>query len=101
MTTVSGSVAERARKFVSVALQRISAKGQNAIADEIGVSASTMSRFVSDDLERACQVLAAAGLKVVDSSRVCVDPHMYEAMHRIATKAMSDAEIAQKLVWED
>ena len=26
---------------------------------------------------------------------------MSEAMQRIASKAMSDAEIAQKLVWED
>jgi hypothetical protein len=101
MSTVSSSIAERARKFASIALQRISAVGQNTIAAEIGVSPPTISRFVSDDLERACQVLAAAGLKVVANDRVCVDPHMYEAMHRIATKAMSDAEIAQKLVWED
>lgn len=101
MTTVSAAIAERARKFASVALQRISAVGQNNIAAEIGVSPPTVSRWVSDDLERACQVLAAAGLKVVDHDRVCVDRQTYDALSHIAAKAMKDPEIAQKLVWED
>ena len=101
MSTSSGPIAERARKFASVALQRISAVGQNNIAAEIGVSPPTVSRFVSDDLERACQVLAAAGLKVVDQDRVCVDRQTYEAMSHIAAKAMANPEIAQQLVWED
>lgn len=101
MTPDSLTTAERARKFASVALQRISAVGQNTIAAEIGVSAPTVSRFVADDLQRACEVLAAAGLKLVEHDRVCVDRQTYTALSHIAAKAMKDPEIAQKLVWED
>jgi len=92
---------ERARKSHSLALQRISAVGQNNIATEIGVSPPTVSRFVSEDLERACQVLAVAGLKLVPIDRVCVDHSMYQALVTIASGAMSNPDTMQQLVWED
>ncbi len=101
MSQVSMTPAERARKSHAVALQRIAAVGQNTIAGEIGVSPPTVSRFVSEDLERACQVLASAGLKVVPVDRICVDQAMYQAMVTIATGALSSPEAIQKLVWED
>jgi len=92
---------ERARKFVSIAMQRISEVGQNNVASEIGVSAPTVSRFVSDDLERACQVFAAIGLKLVPNDRVCVDKSMYTALITIASGAMANPDTMQQLVWED
>jgi predicted transcriptional regulator len=82
-------------------MQRISEVGQNNVATEIGVSAPTVSRFVSDDLERACQVLAAVGLKLVPVDRVCVDRTMYQSLVNIASAAMSHPDTMQKLVWED
>jgi hypothetical protein len=93
--------AERARKSHSIALQRISAVGQNNIATEIGVSPPTISRCVSEDLERVMQVLAAAGLKVVPVDRICVDQSMYQALVTIASGAMSNPDTMQQLVWED
>lgn len=82
-------------------MQRLAAMGQNRVADEIGVSAPTVSRWASEDLDRACQIMATLGLKVVQSDRVCVDKKMYEALVMIAGKAMSHSETAQRLVWED
>jgi hypothetical protein len=101
MSQVSMTPAERARKSHAIALQLIAAVGQNMIATEIGVSPPTISRFVSDDLERACQVIAAAGVKVVPAGRICVDQAMYQAMVTIATGALSSPEAIQKLVWEE
>lgn len=82
-------------------MQRISAVGQNTVAIEIGVSPPTVSRFVSDDLERACLILATVGLKVVQADRVCVDKKMYESLITIARAAMANQETMQQLVWED
>lgn len=47
------------------------------------------------------RLLYAAGLKIVPVDRVCVDGATYQAMATIAAKAMSNAEIAQKLTWDD
>jgi hypothetical protein len=38
---------------------------------------------------------------VVPVGRVCVDQRMYEAMTNIASRAMADTEVAQRLVWGD
>jgi predicted transcriptional regulator len=92
---------ERARKSHSVALKHISAVGQNNIATEIGVSPPTVSRFVSEDLERACLILAIAGLKVVAIEKICVDQAMYSALVTFASAAMTSPETVQQLVWED
>ncbi len=101
MDQVSIPPAERARKSHSLALQRLAAVGQNTVAGEIGVSPPTVSRWVSEDLERACLILATIGLKVVPIERFCVDPTMYRAIATIAAGAMSSPETMQKLVWED
>jgi len=101
MSQVSMTPAERARKSHSLLLQLIAAVGQNTVAGELGVSPPTISRFVADDLERACQVIAAVGAKVVPAGRICVDQAMYQAMVTIATGALSSPEAIQKLVWED
>lgn len=95
--------AERARKMSAIILQRVQRDAtQAAIAAAMGTSESTISRLLAPDhLDKMAQMLAHAGLKVVPVERVCVDPRMYEAMTRIASKAMSDAETAQRLVWGD
>ncbi|WP_412021518.1 hypothetical protein [Burkholderia cepacia] len=93
--------AERARKSHTLALQRISAKGQNTIAQEIGVSPPTVSRFVSEDLERACQVLAAAGLKVVPVEMQCFPPRKVEMLLEFARDHLQQLQSVDQLSWED
>jgi len=88
---------ERARKSHSLALQHISAVGQSNIATEIGVSPPTVSRFVSDDLERACQVLCAAGLKIVPAEMQCFPPRKIEILLELARDHLHQLESVDQL----
>ena len=103
MPPSSVTPAERARKISAVILQRTQRDAtQVALATALGVSESTVSRMLApESLDKMAAMLAHAGLKVVPVERVCVDPQMYEAMTRIASRAMADAETAQRLVWGD
>lgn len=103
MSAVSSEVAEKARKFGSTVLTAISKIGQIHIASQIGLDDSAVSRFISDekDMSRALQILAAAGLKVVPNTHICVAKPMYEALVTIAAGAMNNPETVQKLVWEE
>ncbi|WP_321914802.1 CII family transcriptional regulator [Paraburkholderia sp. J11-2] len=100
MTAVSATVAERSRKAQSLALQRISATGQNTIADEIGLSAATVSRWVGEDLERACQVLSAAGLKLVPAEMQCFPPRKVAILMELARDHLNQLETVEQLQWE-
>lgn len=101
MDQLSVPPAERARKSHSLALQRISAVGQNNIATEIGVSPPTVSRFVSEDLERACQVLSAAGLKVVPIEMQCFPPRKVEMLLELARDHLQQLQSVDQLSWEE
>ena len=94
---------ERARKISATVLHSTQRDAtQVALAAAMGVSESTVSRMLAPDhLDKLALLLAHAGLKVVPVERICVDPQMYEAMTRIASKAMADTETAQRLVWGD
>lgn len=98
---VSSEVLEKSRKFHSLALQKISKVGQNEIAKLISTSDSTLSRFVSADLERACQILAASGLKIVPIEMRCYDHETIEAIFTLAKKNLQRAESADQLTFED
>lgn len=105
MTAVSSEVDAKARKYRALVLQSIARVGQEPIGTAVGVSGSTVSRFTGDEEEkgmlRALQILAASGLKVVPTDRICVDRSMYHALVTIAAGAMNNPETVQKLVWED
>ena len=103
MPSLSMSPVERARKISSAVLHATQRDAtQVALAAAMGVSESTVSRMLAPDhLDKLALLLAHAGLKVVPVERICVDPEMYEAMTRIASKAMADTETAQRLVWGD
>lgn len=100
-TPVSAAIAEKARKFVALAVQTISRVGQNTIADELRLSGPTISRFVAEDLERACQVLAAAGLKVVPADMRCYPEAQIEAIFTLAKSHMQALDSAEKLSFEE
>ncbi len=65
------------------------------------MSPPTVSRFVSEDLERACLILATVGLKVVPIDRLVVKKHMFEAIATLAYGVIDDRDMLRKLVWED
>jgi len=82
----------------STILSKLQERGrQVAIASALGVSESTISRS-KDDFEQLCSILAHLGLKVVESDAVCVDPTMYRAVMHIMHRALSDEELAERVV---
>lgn len=100
MTAVSSAVAEKARKFHSLALQRVASVGQTNIATQLQVSESTISRFVSADLERACEVMAILGLKVVPVDMKCYPKDQIEAIFTLARASMNRVEDVEQLSFE-
>ena len=81
-------------------LQRMQDPGTaRNVAIASGVSESTISRTKAA-MEDVIALLYQLGFKVVDQGRVCVDRASYEAMAHIASKAMSNKEVAQQLIWE-
>lgn len=100
MNVLSSSIAERARKFHSLFLQRLASIGQVTVAEHLGVSESTISRCVKDDMERAIQVLAAVGLKVVPAEMQCYPKEEIEAIFTLAKASMNKLDTVEKLQFD-
>jgi len=100
MSPVSSATTERARKFHSLALQRVASVGQNAVAEQLQVSEATVSRFVSADLERACHVMAILGLKVVPADMKCYPKDQIEAIFTLARASMNRVADVEQLSFE-
>ena len=103
MTISSSDTRETARKIQAQWLQSVASIGQNVIADAIGVSAPTISRFCSepDHMERACLVLAAAGLKVVPEGVKCVSHRTMQAYKHLAAEYMRQHVEPGILNWDE
>lgn len=72
MPPASLTPAERARKALSIVLQRLQPDGtQVHLALALGVSESTITRR-KEGLEDSLQLVAHLGLKLVDEANVCV-----------------------------
>lgn len=100
MIAVSAAVVERSRKAHALVLQRLSTVGQVHVAEQIGLSGPTVSRFVNDDLERACQVLIALGLKVVPVEMKCYPKDQIEAIFTLARASMNRVDDVEQLSFE-
>jgi hypothetical protein len=98
---VSTEVSERARKYHSLALQKISSVGQINIAEALSTSETTVSRCVNGDLERVCQLLAAAGLKVVPKELRCYQEADINALFILAKGSLERMESPDKLSFDD
>ncbi|BBP82439.1 hypothetical protein PHLH8_20810 [Pseudomonas sp. Pc102] len=74
----------RAREFESVFLQRLVSVGQKTVADAIGVSESTVSRWKEGEVERWCKVIAHLGLQLVPDSAVLVSAEYLRSIETLA-----------------
>lgn len=92
---------EKANKFQSLVLKHVLSTGQNTIAEQMATSETTISRFVSSDLERACQLLAVLNLKVVPSSMKCYPTDQIDAIFTLAKASIQKMDSAEKLIFED
>lgn len=96
---------EPSRKIAQEVLKRLARLPLAEIAKAIDKDDSTASRLRSGEARLTvgefASLLAAIGCKVVDKDRVCVDRKTYEAMAHINARAMRDADIAKRLMWDD
>lgn len=90
MEPSSATPDEIARKSHARILRRFQEVGQVDVARSLNLDPSTVSRFASEQCERACQILAQLGFKVVRSDRMTVKAHTYESVLNLLYSAFSD-----------
>ena len=73
---------------------------QCAIATAIGCSDATVSRLLSEHLDRLALVLAHAGLKVVPVEMQCFAPDKVQALLTLAKDNLASIERTDQLQWE-
>lgn len=83
-TQLSPELDERAREFESLVLNRLLSAGQRSVADAIGVSESTVSRWKEGEIERWCKVLALLGLQLVPDQAVVVNADYLRSLETLA-----------------
>lgn len=83
-TQLSPEQDARAREFESLILSQLLSTGQKPIADAIGVSESTVSRWKEGEIERWCKVLALLGLQVVPQSVVVTTVEYLRSVETLA-----------------
>ncbi len=95
MTTSSNPQSEKARAVHSALLRRVSELKQTAIADAMGVSESTVSRTINDDLEKIARLLVAIGMVPARDDALVVDPDEIRAFKTLAFKYMAQQQKAE------
>ena len=102
MSTSSTDPVLRARKISSTVVKRMhDGTSQAAVAAAMGMSESTVSRFISDHLDKFALVLAHTGLRVVDERKRCFDPEYVDALRTLAREYIKQAPLARDLDWSD
>ena len=82
--TLSQEAHARAREFESLILSRLLSAGQKTIADAIGLSESTVSRWKEGEIERWSKVLALLGLQLVPEQAVVVNADYLRSLETLA-----------------
>lgn len=101
MAALSAEARETARKGLALALQRLSAVGQNAVAEALGVSEATVSRLKNDALEQVVLALAVSGIKLVPGEVRCYLPTTIEPFLALAKQRMAQLESVDQLRWDE
>lgn len=93
----------RARKIQSTILQGVSRTGQTPLSKAMQVSEATISRLVSEHLEKFCEVLSIIGLKVVPVEMQCYDKKTIDSLTYFAELGMAAVKESptETLSWDD
>ena len=92
---------ERARKNLQAIFQALSSTGQAKLAEALGVSEPTISRWKSDQAEQCARALSALGLKVVPVTMRCFDPKQIDAILHLAKSQLAKIEGSDQLAWDE
>ena len=74
--------------------------GQVQLAEALGSSEASISRWKTDQIEQCAKALAVLGLKVVPEDARCYKPDAIEAIFTLARMQVESADV-QSLVWEE
>ncbi|EMB3092909.1 hypothetical protein EA691_06415 [Acinetobacter baumannii] len=98
MSKLSNDLTARARNTRALVMQALASKNNGEIADRLGVDASTLSRMKNDkksnglsEIENACALLDALGLKVIPENYECYDRQFVESIFFLARLSMARA----------
>ena len=84
MSEVSQGLRESARKTDTYLRNQLAGMGQKNVAERLGVSESTISRWKTDEIETVALYLTAMGLKVVAIDAKMVSADQTKAMQTLA-----------------
>lgn len=91
----------RARKIASAILKATQRDAtQAAIAASMGVSESTLSRMLSEQLDKFSQLLAHAGLRVVSQDMRCFPADYVDALLLMAKQHLNTVQTVKTLEWD-
>lgn len=97
--------AEQSRKQLQAILRRLARLPLGEIARAIEKDESTASRLRSGEskltVEEFAKLLSAIGCKVVDQSKRCVDPEVFESIVHINMRAMRNEQTVRALLTDD
>ncbi|OUM01649.1 helix-turn-helix domain-containing protein [Variovorax sp. JS1663] len=98
---MSEALDARAHKIQTSILQAVQRNStQAAIAASMGISESTLSRFLNDHAERFAAVLAHAGLRVVGENMRCLPTDYVDALLLMAKQHLSTVQTVRHLEWD-
>jgi hypothetical protein len=100
MTELSKKVATRSRNMQTTILQRFAFVKNVNVAKRAGVDDSTVSRFLSMNLENTANMLAAAGLQVVPIDAQVISRERLNMLKELAIEYLS-ADLAHDEINED
>jgi len=99
MATEPENPTARAHKIASSILKATS-RSQTAVAAAMGVSESTVSRLLTDHLEKLSLVMAHAGLRVVSEDMRCFKPEYVDALLVMAKQHITTLQTVAHLEWD-
>lgn len=101
MATPCPAPDERSRKIVAIVFQRLSSVGQSRLAESLGVSEATISRWKAEQVEQCARALSALGLKVVPETVRCFNPKKIDAILELAKAHLEGINGSEGLEWDE
>lgn len=95
LKSLDESIKPLAQRNYSVAQKALREVTQKRAAELLGIAESTFSDFAADHLERACQVMAALGLRMVTRDEKTYPIRRVLAWKELARASFDDEEITQ------
>lgn len=95
MNTASPLITETTRKNEAAMIRALASVGQKNVAELLGISEATVSRWKDGDLEKTAKSLAAMGLKVVPVDAETIEREDLDALIHGAKEWAASLSVAR------